>query len=55
MKCSILGCQNEVSIENDLEICFQCCSMHINEVKDYFEEQYNREQQEMYDWWLGIK
>lgn len=55
MKCSIVGCENEAIIRNKEEKYLQCCLEHIDEVKEYFQEQYNREQQELYDWWLSTQ
>ena len=55
MKCSIVDCKNEAIIRNEEEKYLQCCSEHIDEVKEYFIEQYNKEQQELYDWWLSTQ
>ena len=55
MKCSIVGCVNEVNAENAEEMSVICCSDHVKEIVEYYREQYNREQQELYDWWLSCQ
>jgi len=52
MKCCIVGCENEAIIRNEEEKHLQCCSEHIDDVREYFEERYNRDRQEMYDDWV---
>jgi len=52
MKCCIVGCENEALMRNDEEKHLQCCLEHIDDVRDYFEERYHRERQEMYDDWV---
>jgi len=49
--CSINGCNNPIVIKEKGDEYLQCCEEHIAEVRDYFEERYNREQQALYEWW----
>jgi len=55
MRCCIIGCENEAIIRNKEEKFLQCCLEHIEDVKEYFQDQYNKEQQELYDWWLSTQ
>lgn len=55
MKCCIVGCNNEAIIRNEEEKHLQCCPEHIDGIREYFQEQYHREQQELYDWWLSTQ
>lgn len=52
MKCAIVGCENEAVMRNEEEKYLQCCLEHMHVVKECLEEQYNKEQQEMYDDWV---
>jgi hypothetical protein len=49
--CSIDGCNKPIVIKQKGDEYLECCEEHIDEVRDYFEERYNREQQELYEFW----
>ena len=53
MKCSIVGCENEINSESEVEMSIMCCNAHVGEVVEYYKEQYALEQQEHYDDWLS--
>jgi len=53
--CSIVGCNKPIVIKQDGDEHLQCCEEHIDEVKSYYEEKYNQEQQELYDFWLSTQ
>lgn len=53
--CSIQGCNKPIVTENEGAEFYQCCEEHIEEIKKYYEERYNREQRELYEWWESVQ
>ena len=53
MKCSIVGCNNEINPENAKEMAVICCNAHVEVVREYYKEQEAIYQQERYDDWLS--
>lgn len=52
-QCCIGGCNKPIVVKEKCDEYLQCCEEHIEEVRQYYENRYAEEQQELYDWWIS--